>query len=75
MYRFVFLYPYSIADYLKFTMKSEVNLVFLTIIRKILCSQKQKNIKPITGQSKTPMGRICPAGVFLWFIILIMKGT
>ena len=42
MYRFVFLYQFSIADYLKFTTKSELNLVFLTIIPKILCSRKQK---------------------------------
>ena len=52
MYRFVFLYSFSIADYLKFTMKSEVNLVFLTIIRKILCSQKQKTSNPLPDNQK-----------------------
>ena len=41
MYCFVFPCLFSIADCLENTTKHSFNLVFLTIILKIFCSQKQ----------------------------------
>ena len=41
MYCFVFPYLFSIADCLKNTTKYDLNLVFLTIILKHFCANKQ----------------------------------